>query len=67
MLFRSGDVDPFGDFDLLFGAAKQGLKIVDLPIRYRDRTYGTTQIQRWKHGVLLLRMAIFACRRIKFV
>lgn len=62
-----GEVDPFGDFDLLFGAAKQGLKIVDLPIRYRDRTYGTTQIQRWKHGVLLLRMAIFACRRIKFV
>jgi ubiquinone/menaquinone biosynthesis C-methylase UbiE len=62
-----GDFDPFGDFDLLFGAAKQGLKIVDLPIRYRERTYGSTQIERWKHGVLLLRMSIFASRRIKFV
>jgi SAM-dependent methyltransferase len=62
-----GEFDPFGDFDLLFGAAKQGLKIVDLPIRYRDRTYGSTQIQRWKHGVLLLRMSLFAAMRIKFV
>jgi ubiquinone/menaquinone biosynthesis C-methylase UbiE len=62
-----GDFDPFGDFDLLFGAAKLGLKIVDLPIRYRDRTYGTTNIQRWKHGLLLLQMAIFAARRLKFI
>jgi SAM-dependent methyltransferase len=62
-----GDFDPFGDFDLLFGAAKLGLKIVDLPIRYRERTYGTTQIQRWRHGWLLLRMVLFAARRIKFV
>ncbi len=45
-----GDFDPFGDFDLLFGAAKLNLKIVDLPIRYKERTYGTTNIQRWKHG-----------------
>lgn len=62
-----GDFDPFGDFDLLFGAAKLGLKIVDLPIRYRERTYGTTNIQRWKHGWLLVRMALFAAGRIKFV
>ena len=55
-----GDFDPFGDFDLLFGAAKLGLKIVDMPIRYRERTYGTTNIQRWKHGWLLLKMVIFA-------
>ena len=48
-----GDFDPFGDFYLLFGAAKLNLKIVDLPIRYRERTYGTTNIQRWRHGVLL--------------
>ena len=51
-----GDFDPFGDFDLLFGAAKLNLKIVDLPIRYRERTYGTTNIQRWRHGWLLLQM-----------
>lgn len=62
-----GDFDPFGDFDLIFGAAKLNRKIVDLPIRYRDRTYGTTNISRWKHGVLLLRMVAFAARRIKFI
>jgi ubiquinone/menaquinone biosynthesis C-methylase UbiE len=62
-----GDFDPFGDFDLLFGAARLNLKIVDLPIRYRERTYGTTNIRRWEHGWLLLRMVAFAARRLKFV
>jgi hypothetical protein len=62
-----GDFDPFGDFDLLFGAAKLGLKIVDLPVRYRERTYGTTNINRWSHGWLLLKMVAFAATRIKFV
>ena len=62
-----GDFDPFGDFDLIFGAAKLNCKIIDLPIRYRERTYGTTNISRWKHGLLLLRMVAFAARRIKFV
>ena len=62
-----GDFDPFGDFDLIFGAAKLDLKIVEVPIRYRERTYGTTQISRFRHGWLLLRMCLFALRRIKFV
>jgi len=62
-----GDFDPFGDYDLLFGAAKLGLEIVELPIRYRERTYGTTNIQRWRHGWLLLKMCAFAAGRIKFV
>ena len=62
-----GDFDPFGDFDLIFGAVKLNLKITDLPIRYRERVYGTTNIQRWKHGWLLLKMVSFAARRIKFV
>ena len=62
-----GDFDPFGDFDLLFGAAKLNLRIVDLPIRYRRRRYGQTNIQRWRHGWLLLRMVVFAMRRLKFV
>ncbi|HLG97635.1 MAG TPA: glycosyltransferase [Bryobacteraceae bacterium] len=61
-----GDFDPFGDFDLLFGAAKYNLKIVDLPIRYRERVYGETNIQRWRHGVLLLRMVVVALGRLKF-
>jgi hypothetical protein len=60
-----GDFDPFGDFDLLFGASKLGLKIVDVPIRYANRTYGETQISRFRHGFLLLRMVLFAFRRIK--
>ena len=62
-----GDFDPFGDFDLLFGAAKLNLKIADVPIRYKERTYGSTNIQRWSHGWLLLRMVIFAARKLKFV
>jgi SAM-dependent methyltransferase len=62
-----GDFDPFGDFDLLFGAAKLGLKIVDLPVRYGSRAYGETNIQRWRHGVLLLRMVTVAARRLKFI
>ncbi len=62
-----GDFDPFGDFDLIFGAAKLNRKIIDLPIRYRERTYGETNISRWKHGFLLMRMVAFAARRIKFV
>ena len=62
-----GEIDPFGDFDLIFGAAKYNLRIVDLPVRYRERIYGETNIQRWSHGVILLRMVLLAMRRIKFV
>jgi 2-polyprenyl-3-methyl-5-hydroxy-6-metoxy-1,4-benzoquinol methylase len=62
-----GEIDPFGDFDLLFGAARYNLKILGLPIRYRERKYGETNIQRWKHGVVLLRMVLLASRRIRFV
>jgi hypothetical protein len=61
-----GDFDPFGDYDLIFGAARLNLKIVDMPIRYRERTYGATNIQRFRHGWLLLRMVAFAAGRIKF-
>ncbi len=61
-----GDFDPFGDFDLLFGAARQHLKIMEVPIRYQTRRYGDTNIQRWRHGLLLLRMVLFAARRVKF-
>ena len=62
-----GDFDPFGDFDLLFGAAKLNLKILEVPIRYRARRYGETNISRWSHGWLLLKMVVFAAKRIKFV
>lgn len=61
-----GDFDPFGDFDLLLGAAKLHLKITEIPVRNRRRTYGSTNIQRWSHGWLLLKMVLFASARIKF-
>jgi 2-polyprenyl-3-methyl-5-hydroxy-6-metoxy-1,4-benzoquinol methylase len=61
-----GDFDPFGDFDLLFGAARMNLKILDLPIRYRERTYGETNISRWSHGLLLLKMVLYAATKLKF-
>lgn len=60
-----GNFDPFGDFDLIFGAAKLNLKILEVPIRYAARTYGETQISRFRHGWLLLRMVAFAYRRLK--
>ena len=60
-----GNFDPFGDFDLIFGASKLNLKVVEIPIRYAERTYGSTQISRFRHGVLLLRMVIFAFRKLK--
>lgn len=60
-----GDFDPFGDFDLLFGAAKQNRKIIDMPIRYKDRVYGEIKISRWRHGWLLLRMSVVAFRKLK--
>ena len=62
-----GDFDPFGDFDLIFGAYKLNLKIVELPIRYRERTYGETNISRFKHGLILLQMVAYAARKIKFI
>lgn len=62
-----GDFDPFGDFDLLFGAAKVGLKIVEVPIRYRERVYGDVKIERFKHGLLLLRMCGVAFKKLKMI
>ena len=62
-----GDFDPFGDFDLLFGAARLNLKIIDVPVHYKARTYGETNISRFRHGWLLLRMCMVAARKLKFV
>ena len=62
-----GKIDPFGDFDLILGAARMNLKIVELPVHYKKRRYGTTNISRWSHGLLLLRMLLLASRKIKFV
>lgn len=62
-----GDFDPFGDFDLLFGASKLNLHIVEIPIRYQARAYGSTNIRRFAHGWLLLKMTIYGFIRLKAV
>jgi SAM-dependent methyltransferase len=62
-----GTFDPFGDFDLIFGASKLGLKFAEVPVRYASRRYGSTQISRFRHGLLLLRMVIFAYRKLKAI
>jgi len=62
-----GDFDPFGDFDLIFGATKLNLKVVEVPIRYTAREYGETQISRFRHGWLLLKMVIVAYKKLKIV
>ena len=62
-----GEFDPFGDFDLIFGAVKQNLKVVEIPIGYRERSYGRSNISRFRHGWLLLKMVIFAFRKIRAI
>jgi hypothetical protein len=62
-----GDFDPFGDFDLLFGASKLGLKVQDIPVRYMPRTYGSSNINHIKEGLVLLKMCIYAARKVKFL
>jgi glycosyltransferase involved in cell wall biosynthesis len=62
-----GDFDPFGDFDLLFGASRLNLRIVDLAVRYHERKYGETNISRFRHGWLLLQMSAFAARKLRFL
>ncbi|MBF0299199.1 MAG: glycosyltransferase family 2 protein [Oligoflexia bacterium] len=62
-----GEFDPFGDFDLIFGASKLCLRTIEIPIKYHERKYGRTNIQRWRHGLILFKMMIFACRKIKFI
>jgi SAM-dependent methyltransferase len=62
-----GDFDPFGDFDLIFGATKLNLKVVEVPVRYAAREYGETQISRFSHGWLLLKMVVFAYKKLKII
>ncbi len=62
-----GDFDPFGDFDLIFGSAKLNLKMLDIPIRYRERIYGDTNINRFRDGTLLVKMCLFAAKKLYFI
>ena len=61
-----GDFDPFGDFDLLFGASKLNLKISEIPIRYQERTYGESNISHIKEGLILAKMCIVAAKKLRF-
>ena len=62
-----GNFDPFGDFDLLFGASKLNLKIVEVPVRYQERTYGSSNIAHVKEGLILARMCAYAARKLRFI
>jgi hypothetical protein len=62
-----GEFDPFGDFDLILGATRLCFKIREIPVRYYERTYGRTNINRWRHGLILLKMVVFAARKLKFI
>jgi hypothetical protein len=62
-----GELDPYGDFDLLYGAAKLNLKIIEMPVRYRQRTYGAPNISRFAEGWLLLRMSAIAAAKLFFI
>ncbi len=62
-----GDFDPFGDFDLLFGATKLNLHIVEVPVRYQPRSYGQSNIAHVREGMVLLRMCLYASRKLKFI
>ena len=62
-----GEFDPFGDFDLIFGATKLNLKVIEVPVRYAAREYGETQISRFRHGWLLLKMVVFAYKKLKII
>ena len=62
-----GDFDPFGDFFIIFGSSRLSLKMCEIPIRYKARVYGSTQISRFSHGFMLIKMVIFAFFRIKAI
>jgi hypothetical protein len=59
--------DRWGDYELIFGAAKQHLKIIDLPVHYYERVYGETKMKnRIKNGLIMLKMCKTALMKIKF-
>jgi len=63
--FKRTKTDPFGDFDLIFGAIRNNLKVVEVPIRYKERVYGATNINRFRHGILLFKMVYLALVEFK--
>jgi hypothetical protein len=54
-----------GTYELLFPASIFALGIVDVPIRYRARTYGATNIKRFHHGWMLLKMTFSGFFRVR--
>ncbi len=54
--FKKFKDDPFGDFELIFGAIRENQKVVEIPVHYKERVYGVTNIKRIYHGLLLFKM-----------
>ena len=63
--FKRSKTDPFGDFDLIFGAIRNNLKVIEIPIHYKERVYGSTNINRFYHGLLLFKMTFLAYKEFK--
>lgn len=63
--FKRSKTDPFGDFDLIFGGIRNNLKVIEIPVRYKERVYGSTNINRFKHGLLLIKMLLIAFKEFK--
>jgi glycosyltransferase involved in cell wall biosynthesis len=53
---RALEADPFGDLYLLSRASKVGCEILSIPCKYKERTYGISNIGRWSGGLAMLKL-----------
>ena len=61
-----GIEDRWGDYELLFGAAKLNLKILDLPVHYQERIYGSTKMTKvFRNGLIMLKMCWHGFLKLK--
>lgn len=60
-------IDRWGDFDLLFGAAKMGSKIMEVPVHYLTRQSGESKMKSLKHGIHLLIACVKGFRQLIFI
>jgi len=56
---------PWGDFDILLGVAKLGLKMVEVPVHYKARRAGKSKMRTFRHGLLLIGMCLYGLKELK--